>query len=148
MNRPSHLTHTLARLSLRRFAQVGALALAVTLVSLWTGCVSTQQTESWLAQSGFKPFPADNAKRQQALNSLPAGKVSLVTRDGKTFYVFPDKKQQTLYVGNAANFTAYKNLVAAKTAETQAQSIQDLNNPGFITAENFTDGWPEGWFIP
>jgi hypothetical protein len=148
MNCTTLLTQSHPRLSLRKFARLGCLALVAALLPLWTGCVSTQQTESWLSQSGFKAYAADNAKRQQALNSLPADKVSQVTRDGKIYYVFPDKKRQTLFVGNAANFAAYKNLVAAKIAETQAQSTLDLNNPGFVASENFTDGWPDGWFIP
>ena len=121
------------------------LCLGLAALPWLTGCVSTHQTEGWLSQSGFKAVPADNAQRLAALKSLPAHKVSLAKRNGKTYYVFPDAKHNLLYVGDAAAYAAYKQLVAAQVAATEARATQWADDPNYVVAQDFVDNWAGQW---
>ena len=74
---------------------LGVLALAM----LVSGCSTTQPTENLLSAAGFKIVPASTPEQQSHLKTLPPHKVTMVPREGKTYFVFPDQKQQVLYVG-------------------------------------------------
>ena len=101
------------------FLGVGVLALAV----LALGCASTKSTEDTLAAAGFKMMPATTPERQAHLQTLPKHKVTMVVREGKTYFVYPDEKRQVLYVGTQAQYDAYQKLRAQeKMAEEQAQA--------------------------
>ena len=79
------------------------------------GCASTaqqrtQQTENLLLASGFHVVPASTPAQQAHLQTLPPGKVTAVTRNGKKWYVYPDAVRQQLYVGTPfeyQNFQGY-----------------------------------------
>ena len=75
---------------------------AAALVTFVTGCATTKQTENLLSAAGFKAMPATTPQQQAHLKSLPPHKVTMVQRDGKTYYVFPDQAHQVLYVGQDA----------------------------------------------
>ena len=97
----------------------GVLALAV----LGLGCSTTKQTENMLSAAGFKMMPATTPEQQAHLKTLPPHKVTLVIRDGKTYFAYPDVKQQVLYVGQQAQYDAYQKLrVQKQMAEEQAQA--------------------------
>jgi len=83
---------------------VGALAIVI------LGCSSTKQTEYLLSAAGFKIMPAASPQQQAHLKTLPPHKVTVVVREGKTYFVFPDAKQQVLYVGQQAQYDAYQKL--------------------------------------
>src|ERR1700726_5259888 len=78
------------------FSLIGAFAL----LALALGCASTQtkNKENLLIAAGFKVIVPSTAAQQQ-LQALPAGKVTLVQKDGKTYYVFPDAANNQAYVG-------------------------------------------------
>ncbi len=90
------------------FSPVGAFALLV----LVLGCSSTQtqNKENLLIAAGFKVIVPSTAAQQQKLQALPAGKVTLVQKDGKTYYVFPDAANNQAYVGGPTQYQAYKQL--------------------------------------
>jgi hypothetical protein len=50
------------------------------------------------------------ATQQQKLKALPADKVTLVQKDGKTYYVFPDAANNQAYVGGPNQYQTYKQL--------------------------------------
>jgi len=89
-----------------------SLIAAFGLLALAMGCASTQtQTkENLLIAAGFKVIVPRTAAQQQKLQSLPADKVTLVQKDGKTYYVFPDAANNQAYVGGPRQFQAYKQL--------------------------------------
>ena len=72
------------------FSLIGAFAI----LALAVGCTSTQtQTqnkENLLIAAGFKVIVPSTAVQQQKLQALPAGKVTLVQKDGKTYYPYSD----------------------------------------------------------
>ena len=69
------------------------------------------QPESLLLSAGFKARVAKTISQRQELKTLARGKVSPVTQNGKTFYVYPDAQRNQLYVGTEAQYQAYQNLV-------------------------------------
>ena len=103
-----------------------ALVLAVAALAIVIlGCSSTKQTENLLSAAGFKIMPAASPQQQAHLKTLPPHKVTVVVREGKTYFVFPDAKQQVLYVGQQAQYDAYQKLrVQQQLAEDKVQAAE------------------------
>ncbi len=98
---------------------------AVALLGLAMGCASTKHTENLLSAAGFKALPASTAERQAQLKALPPHKVSMVVRAGKTYYAFPDLKNQVLYVGQESQYQEYQRLrVKEELAEDQVSAAE------------------------
>ncbi len=93
--------------------------------ALAIGCASTKQTESLLSAAGFKMMPATTPAQEAHLKTLPAGKVTVVVREGKTYFVYPDAKQNVLYVGQQAQYDQYQKLrLQNQMAEEQVEAAQ------------------------
>ena len=106
---------------------VSVLALAV----LALGCSTTKQTENMLSAAGFKMMPATTPEQQAHLKTLPPNKVTMVVRDGKTYFAFPDIKQQVLYVGQQAQYDAYQKLRLQKQLAADQVQAAEMNS-GFL----------------
>jgi len=101
---------------------VGIFALLAAVV----GCSTTKQTENLLSAAGFKMMPATTPRQQSHLHTLPPDKVTMVERNGKTYFVFPDPKAQVIYVGQQAQYDAYQKLRLQKQmAEEQVQAANE-----------------------
>jgi hypothetical protein len=94
----------------RGAAGVALAAVIALLGACATSPVVSQSTESTLLSSGFKAKGTTTAKQRQKLQTLPAGQISAVNVKGKTRYIYPDRANDTLYVGDAA---AYQKLQAS-----------------------------------
>ena len=101
--------------------------------ALLFGCAttqsSTQNRESMLVASGFKVITPKTAAQQQKLQNLPPGKVTMIQKAGKTYYIFPDPAHNRAYVGRPKEYQAYQqiratNKLAAESLET-AEMYQD-----------------------
>jgi hypothetical protein len=90
------------------FNLIGAFALLILAVSCTS--MQTQNKENLLIAAGFKVIVPKTAAQQQKLKALPADKVTLVQKDGKTYYVFPDAANNQAYVGGPKQYQAYKQL--------------------------------------
>ena len=121
-------------LTLTGIAGIGAvLALLAACQTTGTGSVVAQK-ESLLSQSGFKVITVTAPKQQQAVSGLAQGRVSAVTYNGKTYYVFPTATKDKIYVGRQKQFNAYKHALAtayashpaSHAASQQAQPGQQL----------------------
>ena len=121
------------------------LAVAIAIV----GCATTTQTstqnkESMLVASGFKTITPKTAAQKQKLQNLPPGKVTMIQKKGKTYYIFPDPAQNRSYVGGPNEYQAYQQLRAEKklakenleTAEMYQDAEMDWGGWG---------GWGAGW---
>jgi hypothetical protein len=79
------------------------------LVGLLAGCASSspspavQRKEALLTQSGFKMIAANTPQQLQQIQWLPPDRISIVNRNGKRYYVYPDPGQKALYVGHDPN---------------------------------------------
>ncbi len=89
-----------------------AAACAAFLVSCSTTQTSTQNKESTLVASGFKTIIPKTAAQQQKLQNLPPGKVTMIQKKGKTYYIFPDPANNRAYVGGPRQYQAYQQLRA------------------------------------
>ena len=89
-----------------------AAACAAFLVSCSTTQTSTQNKESMLVASGFKTITPKTAAQQQKLQNLPPGKVTMIQKKGKTYYIFPDPANNRAYVGGPRQYQAYQQLRA------------------------------------
>ena len=97
------------------------------LIAFLSGCASTKQTEALLTAAGFKTRSATTAAQQEHLRSLPAHKVSLLQKDGKKYYVYPDTAKNVLYVGESAQYDEYQKLRKQQAwAEEQANPAAEM----------------------
>ena len=84
---------------------------------------TTPQTVAWLTQAGFTPYSAKTAAQKAHIQSLPADKLTKVNRHGKNMWVYPDAANNQVYVGNSAQYKAFR---AARKAQTGLDSEEDL----------------------
>jgi hypothetical protein len=119
----------------------------VFVLTLVVGCATTSQTESLLAAAAFKTVPANTSERQEQLKQLPQDKLTKVVRAGKTYFVFPDKAHQVLYVGDEAQYQQYRML-----CQQQQQLAKDGAAMGGAEPSNeaYWNGWGDterawGW---
>src|SRR4029077_8566689 len=100
---------------------------AIVLLGLAAGCASTQNKENMLAAVGFKAIVPSTAAQEQKLKALPAGKVTLVQKSGKTYYVFPDAVHNRAYVGGPKQYQAYKQFRLAKKLANEKLEAAEMN---------------------
>jgi hypothetical protein len=121
---------------------------AIVLLALMVSCATTQTSvenkESMLVAAGFKVVTPKNPTQQQKLQKLPPGKIAMIQKSGKTFYVFPDAAHNQAYVGGPQEYQAYQ----------QARLANKLAQENLETAEMYQDtamdwgawnGWGVGW---
>jgi hypothetical protein len=108
-------------------------SIGVAFTVLLAGCAttqsSTQNRESMLVAAGFKVITPKTAAQQQKLQALPPGKVTMIQKNGKTYYVFPDPANNRAYIGRPKEYQAYQQLRATNKLATEnvetAQMYQD-----------------------
>ena len=79
----------------------------VLLLSCASTQTNTQHRESMLVASGFKVITPTTPAQQQKLQNLPPGKVTMIQKGGKTYYIFPDPAHNRAYVGRPREYQAY-----------------------------------------
>jgi hypothetical protein len=122
-------------------------SITVLCTALLIGCAttqsSTQNRESMLVAAGFKVITPKTAAQQQKLQKLPAGKVTMIQKNGKTYYVFPDPANNRAYIGRPKEYQAYQ----------QLRATNKLANENLETAQMYQDaemqwsmwgGWDAG----
>ena len=114
----------------------------IALVSLLGACATTAspRAENVLLSAGFKAKVATTDKQRQELQALPEGKISAVRQKGKTFYIYPDAPHNQIYVGNKAQYRAYKNLVAQQPTSGGPIQFEESTPGGNIAVKEFY-GW-------
>ncbi len=123
---------------------VGILALLTFAVSCASTQTAVENKESMLVAAGFKVVTPKTPAHQQKLQQLPPGKIAMIQKSGKTFYVYPDAAHNQAYVGGPQEYQAYQqarlnNKLAQENLET-AEMYQDANmNWGAW------GGWGVGW---
>jgi hypothetical protein len=92
------------------------------------GCATTQGTqnrENMLVAAGFKVITPKTAAHQQKLQNLPPGKVTMIQKGKKTYYIFPDPAQNKAYVGGSKQYEEYQQLRAEnKLANEDLESAE------------------------
>src|SRR5215472_10562689 len=95
-----------------RFLKALCFATSFVLVAgLAASCATRQptaETQDILLASGFKVVTPSTPAQQALLNKLPRGRVTVVNRKGKNWYVFPDAAHNQAYVGNSNQYQSFK----------------------------------------
>jgi hypothetical protein len=90
-----------------------------------------QNRENMLVASGFKVITPKTAAQKQKLQNLPPGKVTMIQKKGKSYYIFPDPAHNQAYVGGPTEYGAYQAARAdnklAKESLEQAEMYQDAS---------------------
>ncbi len=90
-------------------------AAMLALLLLAVGCASTPpapSAASLLSASGFKTLVASTPQQSQHLKTLPADQITVVQRDMKTYFVYPDTANNRIYVGTEKEYQSYLRLRA------------------------------------
>jgi hypothetical protein len=127
--------------------------LRVTLLILGTltaaACQSPQQKigqqEDMLVAAGFKFVPVNTPARQASFKQLPPNKFARETRDGRTFYVYPDPMVcGCLYVGDQRAYGTYNFNLLQKNMADQQQAAADALMATWDWGP--WGGYPDGWY--
>jgi hypothetical protein len=126
------------------FRLIGAFAL----LALTVGCAGTQtQTkENLLIAAGFKVITPSTAAQQQKLQALPPDHVTLVQKDGKTYYVFPDAAHNQAYIGGPTQYQAYRQLRLANKLSNENLEAAEMNQDASMDWGTW-GGWGGPGFI-
>jgi hypothetical protein len=120
---------------------------AFALLALTAGCtgMQTQNKENLLIAAGFKVIVPSTAAQKQKLQALPAGKVTLVQKSGKTYYVFPDAANNQAYVGGPKQYQAYKQLRLANKLANENLEAAELNQDASMNWDAWGGWGGPGW---
>jgi hypothetical protein len=122
---------------------VAALAIAIGCASTTTTTIAAlPQKEVMLRQAGFKVHAVTTARQKELLRALPAGKVSIVKQNGKTFYAFPDVAHNQVYTGNQARYQAYKQVQLEASQQYRGLNVDP--DPHGIRVNEFDGFGPLG----
>ena len=103
----------------------------------------TQNKEKFLIAAGFKVIVPRTAAQEQKLKALPSDRVTLVQKDGKTYYVFPDAANNQAYVGGPTQYQAYRQIRTAIQFRNESLEAAGL---GQESDWGTWDGWGgPGW---
>jgi hypothetical protein len=124
---------------------IGALALLVSMA----GCASTQTgstntKENMLVASGFKTITPKTAVQKQKLQNLPPGKIAMIKKSGKTYYVYPDAPNNQAYVGGPAEYQAYQQLRANNQLAQENLAVAEMYQDSAMNWGGW-GGWGAGW---
>jgi ABC-type uncharacterized transport system auxiliary subunit len=121
-----------------------ALAALLPACTTTTSTTTMASTEAMLTKAGFTTHVAKTAKQKAHLQSMPAGRITKVKKNGKNIYVYPDPAHNQIYAGNQAQFNAFK---SAKSAQARTSAAADMNGPDITLPTNSGIGVEvyEGW---
>jgi hypothetical protein len=125
------------------------LAGAIVLLALAAGCAttsSTTQTTDMLTAAGFKLMTANTPKKQEVLNTLPKGQLSVVTWKGKTFYVQPAAASNQAYVGTPKEYQSYQQLRLAKQMSNDNLMAAQMNQDAMMRWNTWGPGFYGGFY--
>src|SRR5881392_3474776 len=108
------------------------------LLALTVGCATTNSNSDLLSAAGFKLLPADTPRKQQLLQTLTPGKLTLITWKGKQFYVQPALPNRPAYVGTPTEHQTYPPLRLAKQLSNDSRMAAQMNQDAMM-------GWGPAW---
>ena len=99
------------------------LPLLLTLVILLPACTTAlQRKEQYLREAGFHAVTPASPAQTARMRALPQGKITQVSRKGKTLFVLADGKRNLLLVGDNARFEEYQRILYAQKVDPAIES--------------------------
>ena len=86
---------------------------AAAFVAVASGCSTTSTTrnsENMLSAAGFKAVPATTPQREEHLKSLSDDRLTTVNLNGHNYFVFPDRAENVLFVGQESQYQRYQKM--------------------------------------
>ena len=80
------------------------------LAAFLLGCSSTKQKENMLSAAGFKTMAANSPQREEHLKSLPDDRLTAANLNGHNYFVFPDRAESMLFVGQEPQYQQYQRM--------------------------------------
>jgi hypothetical protein len=124
------------------FNMVGVIAL----LALMVGCATTNNNADLLSAAGFKRMPADTPKKQELLSTLTPGKLTLITWQGKQFYVQPDVPNNLAFVGTPAEYQTYQQLRLARQLSNDNLMAAQMNQTAMMGWGPWGPGFYGGFY--
>ena len=122
--------------------------IAIVCIALFVGCATTQTAmqnrESMLAAAGFKVITPKTAAQQQKLQNLPSGKVTMIQKGKKTYYIFPDPVHNRSYVDGPKQYQAYQQLRATNKLVKENLETTEMYQDSEMQWSSW-GGWGAGW---
>ena len=88
---------------MKQLLNYSRLIVVAVLLAAAAGCATSGSSENLLAAAGFQQRTADTPKKQELLNSLSRNQLTLITWNGRNYYVQPDSTNPNLaWVGSPA----------------------------------------------
>jgi hypothetical protein len=124
---------------MKTFLNPVKLSTFLALLILVAGCTTTKNTGNMLSASGFKLIVASTPQQEQKLKSLPPDKITLVQRNGKTYFVFPDKAHDRIYLGTQREYQNYQQMLLDKKIAAQNRVDADMASADGSGWEQWSD---------
>ena len=111
---------------------IGVFAIAAAIVWL-SGCatqtsgVADTSVEPALVNAGFKVKPATTPEQRSHLSTLPDNRFKMVKENGETYYLYADKKNEKLFVGNRFAYQAYINNIKNNQLRKQGAFVYEVD---------------------
>jgi hypothetical protein len=124
------------------------LLTVMALAALAAGCSSIPSKEDTLVASGFKVIVPKTAAQQRKLKALPAGRVTMVQKQGKTYYVFPDFANDQAYVGGPKQYQVYLQTRQKQRLADEQLEAAEMNWQASMDWDAWGGwgGWGPGWY--
>lgn len=103
----------------------GPIILAFTLAACAGPQVSAKpDTVQLLTEAGFKQFVAKDPKQTECVQSLPHKQMCIASRAGKPRYIYTDRANNRLYVGDEQAYLRYRDLAIQQRVEESEFKVQ------------------------
>ena len=128
---------------MKYFANIFRIAAAVTVTVLLAGCATNEraQREDLLVTAGFRNILATTPQQKTLLASLPPDGMSVVQKNGKTWYVYPNIPKGSAYVGTPEQALTFRNLAMAKRMSDRNLRASQMNGVASMDAWSGGYGW-------
>jgi hypothetical protein len=106
---------------------VAALFFGLVACATDTGDVADNTIGPALLAAGFKVRPATIPEQRSHINTLPDNRFTMVKENGNPYYLYADKKNGKLFVGNRFAYQAYINNLKNNELRKQGAFVWEVN---------------------
>ena len=121
------------------------IIVAAVLLTFVAGCATNNAaSENLLAAAGFQQRTADTPRKQELLTSLPRNQLTLITWQGRKYYVQPDSTNANIaWVGSPAEFQTYQQLRLARQLSNENLMAAQMNQNAMMS---WGGAWGPGFY--
>ncbi len=110
---------------------------ALALVLTTAGCTTVAAPEKLLHQAGFRPFVVRNDAQLAQVQALPQGRISIVERNHRSYYMYPSVARDQVFVGRRSEYDAYVRFMIQQRAANEQVGADPVDASAVV--------WVGGW---